>query len=102
MSDLLPSGGGYFLYSVTFSVTNLLLSLDSVFGEERLLDCDLCIKKRLSSYNVIEYVSEPKLDRIVANLLYENGLFVRGAVCEHMIQNIRTIDAIPLTLLVLY
>jgi DNA ligase (NAD+) len=49
----------------------------------------------------IAYVTEPKIDGLAISLVYENGVFVRGAtrgdglVGEDVTANLRTIDALP-------
>jgi DNA ligase (NAD+) len=50
----------------------------------------------------IQFVTEPKVDGLAISLVYEDGLFVRGAtrgngeVGEQVTENLRTIGAIPL------
>ena len=52
----------------------------------------------------VAYVLEPKIDGLAVNLTYENGIYVRGATRgdgsrgEDVTVNLRTIDAIPLSL----
>ena len=54
--------------------------------------------------NDIEYVVEKKIDGLSVSLLYENGIFVRGAtrgdglIGEDVTQNLRTVKSIPLKL----
>ena len=52
----------------------------------------------------LRYVTEPKIDGLAVSLVYENGVFVRGAtrgdgeVGEDVTANLRTIKSIPLNL----
>ncbi len=52
----------------------------------------------------LRYVTEPKVDGLAVSLVYENGVFVRGAtrgdgeVGEDVTANLRTIKSIPLTI----
>lgn len=57
-----------------------------------------------SSENALEYVVEKKIDGLSVSLVYENGVFVRGATRgdgqtgEDVTMNLRTIKSIPLRL----
>lgn len=85
-----------------------MLSLDNAFTEEELHDFDRRVKDRLEKAGYeeseIEYVAEPKLDGAAVSLVYENGVFTRGAtrgdgrVGEEITHNLRTIEAVPLRL----
>jgi len=81
-----------------------MLSLNDVFNMEELEAWEKRIKKLLPQDAKIGYFSELKLDGLAVSLIYENGLFVRGAtrgdgqVGENITQNLRTINAIPLKL----
>lgn len=85
-----------------------MLSLNDVFSSEELEDWETRIKKLLPSAvvgkNGLEYYAELKLDGLAVSLIYENGIFVRGAtrgdgfVGEDITQNLRTIKSIPLKL----
>jgi len=78
-----------------------MLSLANAFSEEEIIDFDARIKK-LTLTDSISYVVEPKLDGLAVNLIYENGLFVRGSTRgdgitgEDVTQNLKTISALPL------
>ncbi|MCL0101012.1 NAD-dependent DNA ligase LigA [Peptococcaceae bacterium] len=80
-----------------------MLSLDNVFDETSLIDFDRRVKQALGTLDV-EYVLEPKIDGLAVSLVYENGMFVRGAtrgdgsVGEDVTQNLKTIRSIPLVL----
>lgn len=86
-----------------------MLSLDNAFTQD---DVHLFIKRiaeRLNSNSTInlydlEFICEPKIDGIAVTLIYEHGLFVRGAtrgdgsVGEDITANLKTIASIPLKL----
>lgn len=84
-------------------VTHLfpMLSLGNVFNEDDIVKFDERIKKE--GYNP-EYVCELKIDGLGVDLVYENGLLVRGATRgdgvegEDITSNVKTIQAIPLKL----
>ncbi|MCD6237234.1 MAG: NAD-dependent DNA ligase LigA [Thermoplasmata archaeon] len=80
-----------------------MLSLDSAFTEEEIKKFDERIKRELGDES-IEYVAEPKLDGLSVELVYENGVFVRGSTRgdgingEDVTENLKTIRAVPLRL----
>lgn len=76
-------------------------SLADVFSFEELED--FCSKMSLA-VDSPEYSVEPKIDGLSVSLIYENGIFVKGAtrgdgsVGEDVTQNLRTVRSIPLEL----
>src|SRR6266576_6240310 len=78
-------------------------SLEKVTTDEALEKWHQDVCKRLGTSDVA-YVTEPKIDGLSINLIYEDGVFVRGATRgdgsrgEDVTPNLRTIDAIPLSL----
>jgi len=81
-----------------------LLSLGNVFGQEELHDWDNRILKKLSE-NRYNYFCELKYDGLAVSLIYEDGVFVKGATRgdglrgEDVTNNLRTIKSIPLKLI---
>ena len=77
-------------------------SLDKVTTDEALGKWAEDVRKRLDSDEPVAYVIEPKIDGSAINLVYERGVFVRGATRgdgyqgEEVTPNLRTISAIPL------
>ncbi|MBE6537342.1 MAG: NAD-dependent DNA ligase LigA [Ruminococcaceae bacterium] len=77
-------------------------SLTDVFSEDEL--CDFIDKTNKILGENTEYSVEPKIDGLSVSLIYENGVFVRGAtrgdgiVGEDVTENLRTVRSIPLTL----
>jgi DNA ligase (NAD+) len=77
-------------------------SLDKVTTDEALAKWAEDVRKRLDSDEPVAYVIEPKIDGSAINLVYERGVFVRGATRgdgyqgEDVTPNLRTISAIPL------
>ena len=77
-------------------------SLEKVTTAEALHKWADDVRKRLGTDEPVAYVIEPKIDGSAISLLYENGMFVRGATRgdgergEDVTQNLRTIDAVPL------
>ena len=76
-------------------------SLEKVTTEETLFKWADDIRKRLDSEEPVAYVTEPKIDGSAVSLVYENGVFVRGATRgdgyqgEDVSPNLQTIRAIP-------
>jgi DNA ligase (NAD+) len=76
-------------------------SLQDIFGEEELRDFD---KKVRTVVSAPTYVVEPKVDGLSVSLIYENGVFVRGAtrgdgfIGENITENLKTIKSVPLKL----
>ncbi len=60
------------------------------------------VRKRLGSDDPVAYVTEPKIDGSAVSLVYEDGVFARGATRgdgirgEDVTANLKTIKAIPL------
>jgi DNA ligase (NAD+) len=77
-------------------------SLEKVTDDEALSKWVADVRKRLDSDEPVAYVSEPKIDGSAVSLVYEDGVFVRGATRgdgvrgEDVTPNLRTIEAIPL------
>jgi DNA ligase (NAD+) len=77
-------------------------SLDKVTDEDGLRKWADDVRKRLDSDEPVAYVTEPKIDGSAVSLVYENGVFLRGATRgdgvrgEDVTPNLRTIKAIPL------
>jgi DNA ligase (NAD+) len=75
--------------------------LDNAYSYEDLREFDERVKKNVGE---IEYVCEPKIDGASIALIYENGLFVRGATRgdgvkgDDVTLNLKTIRSVPLKL----
>jgi DNA ligase (NAD+) len=82
-----------------------MLSLDNVFTKAEFEEFDARIQRFLNARSPIEYCTEPKVDGIAVELVYENGLFVQGSTRgdgytgEDVTANLKTIQQIPLRLL---
>lgn len=85
----------------SFSHPSAMLSLANAFSEEEIIDFDRRLK-RLAEVDELTYVAEPKLDGLAVNLIYEKGIFTRGATRgdgatgEDVTQNLKTISLLPL------
>ncbi|MBM2820632.1 MAG: ligase, NAD-dependent [Candidatus Berkelbacteria bacterium] len=77
-----------------------MLSLTDAFGPDELGEWETRNKKIVNQN--FDYFSELKIDGLAVSLLYENGIFTRGAtrgdgrVGEDVTNNLKTIEAIPL------
>jgi len=80
-----------------------MLSLTNAFSTEELRAFNQRVKK-LIPQKKLEYVVELKIDGLAVALVYENGIFTRGATRgngvngEEITSNLRTIKTIPLKL----
>lgn len=85
----------------TVEHTMPMLSLDNTYSKAEIIDFDKRVQKGLSEKN-IEYVVELKIDGLGISLIYEDGIFIRGATRgdgvngEDVTINLRTIRSIPL------
>ncbi len=83
-----------------------MLSLQNAFGAEELREFDARLRRLLGddAPPALPYVVEPKLDGLAMELVYEDGVFVRGGtrgdgqVGEDVSHNLRTIKTVPLSL----
>ena len=77
-------------------------SLEKVTTPEALEKWAADVRKRLGTDEPVAYVVEPKIDGSAISLVYENGIFVRGATRgdgtrgEDVTQNLRTVESVPL------
>ena len=82
-----------------------MLSLDNAFSTAEVRDFDARIRRQLGQSDLIEYVTEPKIDGLAVELVYVDGLFVQGSTRgdgvrgEDITQNLRTVKTIPLRLI---
>ncbi len=82
-----------------------MLSLENAMDINSLIAFDDRVKKGLSKEKKVEYVAELKLDGLAVELVYENGVFIKGStrgdglIGEDITQNLRTVKSIPLKLL---
>jgi DNA ligase (NAD+) len=81
-------------------------SLEKVTTAEALQKWAEDVHKRLGTDEPVAYVIEPKIDGSAISLVYEHGMFVRGATRgdghrgEDVTRNLRTVDTVPLSVLV--
>ncbi len=88
------------------TVTHLspMLSLENAFEPDEVERFDNKIKQLLKSSKEISFSCEPKFDGLAVSLIYEKGIFVRGATRgdgstgEDITTNLRTIPTISLIL----
>ena len=78
-----------------------MISLDNTYTYDELREFDERVRKNVGD---VEYIVEPKIDGAGVKLLYENGIFVRGATRgngmrgDDITSNLKTIHSIPLKL----
>ena len=83
-----------------------MLSLANAFEEEEVREFDARVKRFLKTEQDVEYCAELKMDGVAVELVYEEGRFTIGAtrgdgfIGENVTQNLKTIRAIPLRLIV--
>ena len=102
-SPTLRVGGG--LRTAFKKVKHLgpMLSLESLMEPDEVLAFDERVRKAFE-VDRIDYVAEPKFDGLSVELVYEDGLFVRGSTRgdgetgEDITENLRTIRSLPLRL----
>lgn len=83
-----------------------MLSLNNAFTRDEVIEFDARIKRflKLEGPASIEYAAEPKMDGLAVELVYRDGIFIKGStrgdgvVGEDVSQNIRTIRTVPLRL----
>ena len=81
-----------------------MLSLENAMDTKELVGYYDRTKRGLETQQDIDFVAEPKLDGIGVELVYENGLFKYGLTRgdgikgENITQNLKTINAVPLSL----
>jgi DNA ligase (NAD+) len=80
-----------------------MLSLDSIVDQSEVQAFDQRMKRELETQSV-EYCAEPKFDGLSVELMYDHGIFTRGATRgdgttgEDVTVNLRTIRSLPLQL----
>ncbi len=80
-----------------------MLSLQDAFSEQEIKDWEERIQKLVPSAK-LDYFCELKMDGLAVSLVYQNGVFIRGAtrgdgkIGEDVTQNLKTIESIPLRL----
>jgi DNA ligase (NAD+) len=80
-----------------------MLSLGNAFSHDEIREFDKRVRKALGEKEIV-YVVEPKYDGSAIELVYEDGVFVRGSTRgdgvrgEDVTQNLRTIRTVPLKL----
>ncbi|KKU94352.1 MAG: ligase protein [Candidatus Jorgensenbacteria bacterium GW2011_GWA1_48_13] len=81
-----------------------MLSFNDAFSEEDVKDWITRVENYLGRRIKREFYSELKIDGLAIELVYENGVLVQGStrgdglVGEDVTQNLRTIEAIPLSI----
>jgi DNA ligase (NAD+) len=96
-------GGGLRTAFKKVSHLRPMLSIETLKDRENVLEFDGRVRRGLEVERVT-YVAEPKFDGLSVELVYEDGVFVRGSTRgdgetgEDITENLRTIRALPLRL----
>ena len=81
-----------------------MLSLGNAFEDEEVAEFDRRGSEELGQDEAVVYAAEPKFDGMAMSLVYEDGIFVRGATRgdgetgEDVTANVRTIRNVPLSI----
>ena len=81
-----------------------MLSLGNAMNDDELIAFDERMKKGLGTDIDIVYISEPKIDGLGVELIYEHGTYISGStrgdgfIGEDITQNLRTIRSLPIKL----
>jgi DNA ligase (NAD+) len=82
-----------------------MLSLSNTYDTQEIIDFEQRVQKLIGDEQKITYVVEPKLDGLAVELVYEQGLFIRGSTRgdgfagEDITLNLKTIGSLPLRFL---
>jgi DNA ligase (NAD+) len=80
-----------------------MLSLSNTYNSDELYDFDKRVRSALPENEIVEYVTELKIDGLSIEVFYKNGLFMEastrgdGVVGEDITNNAKTIRSLPLT-----
>ncbi|GAB20785.1 DNA ligase [Gordonia effusa NBRC 100432] len=92
-------GGGFSTAFTSVDHLERMMSLDNVFDEEEMRAW--ISRTQAAAGSSVEFLCELKIDGVALNLVYENGVLIRGATRgdgrtgEDVTLNARTIDDIP-------
>jgi len=81
-----------------------MLSLANAMSDEEVLEFDRRVRKGLGGVEAVPYTTEPKLDGVAVELVYEDGRLAVGSTRgdgttgEDVTANLRTIRSVPLAL----
>lgn len=81
-----------------------MLSLDKGFSDADFFSFDERVRKGLGADAPVRYITEPKIDGVAVELVYENGLLTLastrgdGETGEKITANVKTIPTVPLVL----
>ncbi len=81
-----------------------MMSLDNIYSEDELYEWLQRLENLLGDKFKGSFVVEPKMDGVSVELVYENGLFIKGStrgdgfIGEDITENLKTVKNIPLRL----